>query len=1308
MRNEQKTMNKKKNFLLCSLLFAICSFAVLFGGCDTTLNSLGGYKTPKSGYGKVIVNVQNSAGLPKGARTIFPDAVDYEYVYKFNGTEVTPEDDGSFTLEANTYTVLVEAKIDAAIVASGSGIVVVAADGITPVTITLTPNAVTGDGYFKYKITYDAGITVTVNLKEWDGDSIVLENPSPVSGDIITATVPAGAYLLTVSATNGAGAFAGKMEVVYIYRNFTTSYTDLEFKTSDLIAADPVTIKAIELTSPEQALLSDDVPQEEINTDQFTGTVVWTNFAGTIPNAFAARTPYKATITLTPKEDFTFQDDSIVEDFFEIEDAVTTFDKASQTITAMFALTPIAGDYTLTNNSQLTTGQITAVVITPKGSNGQATNIQYKDSLGVVTSTVPSTVGIYEVTFDVAEVKDASNNVWWKAETDIVAGNLTIASHRYTITTSAGKFNAEGGGKTFSEDAIQEVISAILTEVGTDNSVIVFGTQSTPLDIGAEEIALTGEAEITLEGSLISSSNSQTGIIQLIGDVSLNSSANITVTGTGIAIVDGSSGNVQISGGTITVGDAVAVTSISTITVKGGATITSANEGLASGTIYLTGNDDGSLILNGGTITNRHPGGYAIYNASTSGTIVIDGNPVINGIIRPTTTGQMEVTSDYSGTLHYTIEYPGNYYAENAIAVKGGASHADHFALHNEESLPWTVIAGASNNAVIAKAYDITLSHTGTNQALYEFDPDFTPTSAGTPLTVTVRNTGHKAADLDIKLSGPGASEFRLSRNDITDLAVNGSETFTVGPIAGRNNGGTHNATVTVSGGGNPGDDTYFYKDFDVRIEVTVSTYEIVLNESGTFAFDDKYLNYATAEEKPVTITNNGNRPTGALSIAASGASFDVDPDSINNIAADGGEESFVVKPKLNLGIGVYTATVTVSGSHGLSGSFDVTFEVTATPTHRIQLVTTPATNTLETYENYPNDSVEGLEIELQSTGTHETGAVTISQTGGAYFDLSDNSFGSLYGTSHVSNVGERKQFTVTPKNSLGVGTYTTLVTANGVQAGDSLENGITVTFIVYPTPTYTFTLKEDGTNVALTTHNFGETYLGYALPAALSVTVTGTGNTATGALQVALSGFDAAKFQLNIGTVNSVDHGVENQMEAAFTVRPIDSLTLGTHSAVVNVSSTEGHGTLVQFTVTYTLSTVPTYTISLGSDKTLDTITLDEDYGTAAEYFTVTVRNTGSRPTGALVITKESDDDNAFSLVGDGTLGSIAENETATFRVNIANGLDVITIEGENGADDEKDTATYSANFSVQSSEGHATIDNSITLFVKVTPADE
>lgn len=97
-------------------------------------------------------------------------------------------------------------------------------------------------------------------------------------------------------------------------------------------------------------------------------------------------------------------------------------------------------------------------------------------------------------------------------------------------------------------------------------------------------------------------------------------------------------------------------------------------------------------------------------------------------------------------------------------------------------------------------------------------------------------------------------------------------------------------------------------------------TYGIGLSQSGSYTFAAQTAGYSPVAPLSVTVSNTGNQPTGALSVALSGTnagSFTLSTGSIGSIAT-GSNNSFTVMPNTGLSIGTYTATVTVTADHSV------------------------------------------------------------------------------------------------------------------------------------------------------------------------------------------------------------------------------------------------------------------------------------------------------------------------------------------------------------------------------------------------------
>ena len=196
-------------------------------------------------------------------------------------------------------------------------------------------------------------------------------------------------------------------------------------------------------------------------------------------------------------------------------------------------------------------------------------------------------------------------------------------------------------------------------------------------------------------------------------------------------------------------------------------------------------------------------------------------------------------------------------------------------------------------------------------------------------LTVTVTNTGSQpTGELSVALSGNNPGSFAASPTTISSIAAaGGTATFTVTPNIGLAVG-THTTIVTVTGG------NAISAAFSVTFTVNaVPTFGISLNAPALHSFPALTHGYAADARQPltVTVTNTGNQPTGALSVALSGdnpGSFAASSTTISSVVTEGGTATFTVTPNLGLAVGTHTAIVTVTGGNQISAAFNVTFTV--------------------------------------------------------------------------------------------------------------------------------------------------------------------------------------------------------------------------------------------------------------------------------------------------------------------------------------------------------------------------------------------
>jgi hypothetical protein len=375
--------------------------------------------------------------------------------------------------------------------------------------------------------------------------------------------------------------------------------------------------------------------------------------------------------------------------------------------------------------------------------------------------------------------------------------------------------------------------------------------------------------------------------------------------------------------------------------------------------------------------------------------------------------------------------------------------------------------------------------------------------------------------------------------------------------------------------------------------------HNIVLSETGTHSFAAETEGYGSAPAAYfVTVTNTGNQATGALFIGKSGAnvdSFTVSKTQVNSLGVNG-TDSFTVAPVMGLGEGTYSATITVSGGNNISASFGVSFTVAPAgdaPVYSIGLSETGTHSFAAETEGY-GSAPAAYSVTVTNMGNQATGALFIGKSGA-------NAVGFTVSKTQVNSLGVNgtDSFTVAPVTGLGEGTYTTAVIVSG-------DNGISasfeVSFTVAPAgdaSVYSISLSETGT------HSFAAVMKGYgSAPAAYSATVLNTGNQATGALNIDLSGTDPWAFTLNTTWISGIAVGGTD----SFTAAPVTGLGEGTYTATVIVSG--DNGISASFGLSFTVNQGLSANADLGS-LSVSGGTLSPAFSADITYYTVTVPNT-------------------------------------------------------------------------------------------------
>ena len=273
-------------------------------------------------------------------------------------------------------------------------------------------------------------------------------------------------------------------------------------------------------------------------------------------------------------------------------------------------------------------------------------------------------------------------------------------------------------------------------------------------------------------------------------------------------------------------------------------------------------------------------------------------------------------------------------------------------------------------------------------------------------------------------------------------------------------------------------------------------------------------------------------------------------------------------------------------------------------------------------------------EFTVTNVGTVATGKmnITVTDSNGHSIDtfiVSPNQLTS------IEAQNETRKFTVTPKAGLAAGTYSATITVNGDYVTPKSFN---VKFVVTEALTPAITLNQSNID-------FGSATVGYsAAPAAQTVTVTSTGNTATGALSVALTGENAAAFELSKTSIDSIAKDAQD----TFTVRPKTGLAVGTYTATVTVSGT---GVAPQsFNVKFAVSEAPKPVVAL--DTTSYTFNLTEGYTVAdVTPLTVTISNTGSGAATGLTLASGTSTRGEFAITYQGGT-EIPTGESVSFTV--------------------------------------------------------
>lgn len=196
---------------------------------------------------------------------------------------------------------------------------------------------------------------------------------------------------------------------------------------------------------------------------------------------------------------------------------------------------------------------------------------------------------------------------------------------------------------------------------------------------------------------------------------------------------------------------------------------------------------------------------------------------------------------------------------------------------------------------------------------------------------------------------------------------------------------------------------------------LALPTYGVALNPTTDKTFTAATVGYGAQTAYGVTVSNSGNQPTGALTVALTGTnadSFTLSKTTIDSLAVSG-SDSFTVVPATGLSTGTYTATVTVSGEHSISAGFNVSFTVNpALPpvsTVAISGVTAPVAGETPVTTITECDQYTGMVTWSGSPGTFGsstayTATITLSPKAGYTLTGVTENFFTVAGANTVTN----------------------------------------------------------------------------------------------------------------------------------------------------------------------------------------------------------------------------------------------------------------------------------------------------------------
>ena len=351
-----------------------------------------------------------------------------------------------------------------------------------------------------------------------------------------------------------------------------------------------------------------------------------------------------------------------------------------------------------------------------------------------------------------------------------------------------------------------------------------------------------------------------------------------------------------------------------------------------------------------------------------------------------------------------------------------------------------------------------------------------------------------------------------------------------------------------------------------------------------------------------VMVRNLGTCPTGELSISLSGldrSSFRFDwlpTNSFNHTPLSftlpnlnpGFWEEFVVQPQFHLDIGVYHATLVISGEGIPKEVISLRFEVVE-PNEDIIFFFPRELNFGVAVVGYPE-----FEPELHHffSMVDNPGQIVLGIAG-----RNPDAF-DIIGEIHFDNLNPWffSEMFLRPQTGLAVGRYEASVVARRVEDLNVLGS-LDMYFRVVGSGAYGIALNHAAD------HDFGTSIVGFNNHGSHWVEVSNMGCEPIGSLTLALSGKDPDSFRLSASSIS-----LEVGESVWFVVTPVDGISIGIHTATVSISGDKG--ILKEFSVSITVDLLPSgkklgrirdvfpdsnlaeiIAVLLGSDKTIDSM---------------------------------------------------------------------------------------------------------------------